>query len=456
MKLQRLIRFGVPAVAVLSLLAGCAMRPAGEDAERRRAADAGRLFPDTVVIPPLPENPALADYLRVAFLLNADLHARYWEWRAAIERVPQDSSFPNVALPFSVMFNNQNMKLWDRTTVGLSNDPMSNIPFPTKLSTAGRQALDVARAAGLRFEAAKFGLQDKVVSAYDDLALLAESLRIQQQNVDLLRLMARLAANRARTGAGGQEELLKAQTALDLAVNDLENLKSQVAPDTAKLNALIGRPAADPLPLPDKLPALRPLPVADADLIRLGSERSPELQALAREVAGKEQALSLAKQAYIPDFGLSASITGSIAQTLGGMLVLPTRLQAIRGGIEEARANLKAASAARAQYERDLAASFVLNLYVVRNDERQIKLFDETIIPRARQTIELAQTSYSTGKIPFAEVVEAERELLNARLVTAQLRVERDKALAAIESWSAMDAAAMKPPAATPPPEGAK
>ena len=105
----------------------------------------------------------------------------------------------------------------------------------------------------------------------------------------------------------------------------------------------------------------------------------------------------------------------------------------------------RAADAARVQYERNLAASFVLNLYALRNDERQIKLFQETIIPRGRQMIELAQTSYSTGKLPFADLVEAERELLNARLVTAQLLVERDKALLAIESWSAVDAEAMRP-----------
>jgi len=249
---------------------------------------------------------------------------------------------------------------------------------------------------------------------------------------------------RAQTG-GGQPDILRAQTSLDMTENDLANLRTQVAGVAAKLNALLGRPATDPVPLPTSLPPLRPLPVADADLIRLASERSPALQALAREVAGKEEALSLAKQAYLPDFGLSLSVTGSVAQTLGGMLVLPTRLEAIRAGIEEARANLQAAAAARTQYERDLAASFVLNLYALRNDDRQIKLFDETIIPRARQMIELAQNSYSTGQLPFADLVEAERELLNARLVTAQLVVERDKALLAIESWSAVDAEAMKP-----------
>ena len=445
MKISRMIAYSGSAATALLLLGGCALRPAGEDAERRRALEAGRPYTETVAAPTLPENPSRDNYLRYAFLSNADLQARYWDWRAAIERVPQDSSWPNVAVPFSVMFSGGGMSLWDRTTLGLSNDPMTDIPFPTKLSTAGRKALEEARAAGLRFEAAKFQLQGKVTAAYDDLALVAESLRIQRENVELLRLMARLAATRTQTGAGGQEELLGAQTALDLAGNDLENLNAQVAPDTAKLNALLGRAPSDPLPLPAKVPAFRPLPVADADLIRLGSERSPELQAMAREAAGRKEALNLAKQAYIPDFGLSASITGSIAQTLGGMLVLPTRIEAIRAGIAEAQANLKAANAAQTQYARDLAASFVLNLYLLRNDERQVKLFEETIIPRARRTIEAAQSAYSTGKAVFADVVEAQRTLLSARLVAAQLRVERDKSLAAIETWSAVDAGAMRP-----------
>jgi hypothetical protein len=123
----------------LFALAGCALRPAGEDAERSRAAEAGRPDTDTIVLPLLSENSTPQDYLSFAFLRNANLHTRYWEWRAAIERIPQDSSFPNIALPFSVMFNNQNMTLWNRTTVGLSNTPMAMTPFPTKLTTAGRE-----------------------------------------------------------------------------------------------------------------------------------------------------------------------------------------------------------------------------------------------------------------------------------------------------------------------------
>ncbi len=436
-------RIAVFAPLALAALAGCAVRPAGEKKERERAEAMGRHYEESAKPEPLPDDPGPDDYLRHAFLANADLESRYWDWRSAIERIPQDASPPNAALPFSVMFNSGNMRLWDRTTLGVMNDPMTNIPFPSKLAAAGRRALEDARAAGLRFEAAKFRLQANVLSAYYDLALIAESIRIREETVSLTRQMAAQAEVMVGAGLAPQNELLRAQTEVELVDNDLANLRSRVPPAAARLNALVGRPADAVVLLPAALPERRELDVPDAELIRLGSERSSELEALARDVAGREEALSLARQAYIPDFGLQASITGGIAQTLGGMIVLPTRLEAIRAGIEQARAQLRAAEAARTQYARDLAASFVLNLAVLRDDERQIALFDESIIPRARQTVDIARTAYSASRASFADLLDAERVLLDARLALAQFRIEREKSLAAIETWAAIDAGAM-------------
>lgn len=424
-------------------LAGCALRPAGERDERERAASLGRHYEEPADLAPLDQNAGPDDYLRYAFLKNADLEARYWEWRSALEQIPQDSSWPNAAVSFSYMFSKGNMKAWDRTTLGVTNDPMSDLPFPTKLLTAGRIALENARAAGLRFEEAKFLLQGRVLAAYFDLALLGEEIRIQKENIAILSQVVGQAEVRVRAGTSGQQDLLKAQTEMELAGNDLKNLESRVPPLAARMNSLLGRPSDAPVPLPPALPAPRPVPVTDADLIRIGSERSPELAALAREVAGRKEALSLARQAYIPDFGVSLDVNGSIAKTVGAMVTVPLRLEAIRGGIEQARANLRATRAAQLQYERDLAASFVLNLYVLRNDERQVALFGASILPRTRQTIEIAQTAYAAGRLGFIDLLDAQRTYLDVRLTLAQLKMEREKALASIETWSAVDVETM-------------
>jgi outer membrane protein TolC len=430
-------------VLAMGLGGGCALRPSGESDERERARQAGTAYEEHSPPPALPEKPSAEDYLAWAFLSNAALEARYWEWRAALERIPQDSSFPNAAVSFGTMFSRETMKSWDRTTLGVSNDPMTNIPFPTKLATAGRAALENARAAGERFREAKFLLQKDVLWAYDDLALLAESLRIQTETVSLLGQVVSQVELRVRTGAATQQDLLKAQTEVDLAENERRSQESRAKGQIAKMNALLGRPAEAPVPLPAELPDPRPIPVADAELLRAGAERSPELAALARDLEGRHEALSLARQAYIPDVGLSASMTGSVSKMLGAMATLPVRLEAIRGGIEEARATMRATEADRLQYARDLAASFVLNLAVLRNDERQIDLLGKIVLPRARQTLELSQTSYAAGKIGFLDLLDAQRTLLEVRRILAELRIEREKALAAIETWSTVDVEVM-------------
>jgi hypothetical protein len=84
-----------------------------------------------------------------------------------------------------------------------------------------------------------------------------------------------------------------------------------------------------------------------------------------------------------------------------------------------------------AERSLDLAASFVINLATLRNDDRQSALFEEVIIPRATQLVEVAQTSYASGRSGYLELIQAQRTLLEARLSLAPLRVEREEALPA-------------------------
>ncbi len=423
--------------------AACAIHPRGEREERARALEAGRGFEKDAEPLPLPEEPASEDYLRRAFFASATLRQRYWEWRAALERIPQEASPPNLALTFSTLFNDDNLKAWDRTTLFLSNDPMTNIPLPSKLATAGRRALEEARAAGLRFEAEKFRLQAEVLSLYLDLALHGELIRIQEARIELLARRKGEAEAAVLSGRRTTQDLLAAQDELDRADSELKTLHAQLPPLAARMNTLIGRGPYERVPLPDSIPEPRPITAGDAELIALAAERSPELAALAREVAGKEEALELARLSRLPDINPLVSVTGSVSQTLGAMLVLPTRVEAIRAGIEGAQAMLAAAQAAREQYARDLAASFVLNLLVLHNSERQARLFEETFIPRAELAIELSQASYIAGQVSLSEAVEPELALLDARLARARFLTEREKALVAIETWSALDVEAL-------------
>lgn len=430
-------------LCLLALASACAVHPRGEREERERALQEGRAFEEAATPEPLSTAPAPEEYLRHAFYASASLRQSYWEWRAALERIPQEASPPNLGLTFSHLFDDSNLKAWDRTTLFLSNDPMTNIPLPSKLGAAGRRALEEARAAGLRFEAEKFRLQAEVLSLYLDLALHGEQIRIQGARIELSSRRVGEVEAAVLSGRKAPPELLKAQDELDRAKSELETLHAQLPPLAARMNTLLGRRAYEPVPLPDALPAPRPFTTGDAEIIALAAERSPELAALAREVVGREEALELARLSRLPDINPLASITGSVSQTLGAMIVLPTRVEAIRAAIEEAQAMLTAAEAAREQYARDLAASFVLNLLVLHDSERQARLFEDAFLPRAELTVELARASYLAGKVTLSEAIDPEFAMLDARLAHAMLLIQREKALVAIETWSALDVEAL-------------
>src|SRR4051812_8068082 len=259
------------ALCALMLLSGCVLAPRETKQEQQRLDRAGVAFEPPVEkrdLPPLEDQITWRDALRRASLANGELEAAYFEWKASLARIPQVANYPNTNLApsFGYMFSGERMKSFDRTTVNVGFDPMENLAFPTKVAQAGKVALQEARAAGKRFEAAKFDLQRKVLTAYLDLALEEEKIRVQRDNVALLKLVADTAADRVKAG-GQQQDLLRAQTQYRLAENELAGMESQRLSMHVMLNGMLARDANAPLDLPQALPPPRPLSSDDALLI---------------------------------------------------------------------------------------------------------------------------------------------------------------------------------------------
>lgn len=453
---QRIWRFAFAALALGALVAinGCVFTPRGTSEERARADAAGKPFEPPAEQRALPELPAQAawqDVLHRTLLANGDLEAAYFQWKAALARIPQAAGYPNTNLApqFSYLFSPGHMKAFDRTTISAGFDPMQNLSFPTKVAQAGKVALEEARAAGKSFEAKKFEIQQKVLTVYLDLALHEEKIRIQRDNVSLLKLLAETAADRVRAG-GSQQDLLKAQTNFRLAENELANMESMHLSMRSMLNGMMARDPDAPLGLPPGLPAARPLAVDDARLIAIAVDQNPELAQLARQVAGRKEALELARMQFIPDINPFAGLTGTASQSIGAMLILPTTIPQIRGKIDESRAMLRSADAMLRQARADRAASFIAALYVLRNSERQAKVFEEAIRPRAAEALTSSRQAYATGTGSFIDLIDSQRTLLEVRLMIAEARIEREKRLAELETLAGVDIETLAPPTTVP------
>jgi outer membrane protein TolC len=437
----------------VGLYSGCSLAPAGTKAEMHRADIAGRVYSqprEKRVTPDLPSNPTWEDVLQRAMLVNGDVEAAYWEWRAALERVHMAGAYPNsnVQIGYEYMFSKENLKAWNRTTISAGFDPSMTLRLPQKVQQAAKAALAQAQAAGLRFQNAKFTLQRKVLTAYWDYALAAEKVRIRRDNVSLLEMLVNQASDRVKTGAP-QQDLLKAQMQHRLARNELANMESELSRMRAMLNGMLARPADAPLSPPAQLPSPRAVPADDAALIAAAVDRNPELAALAADVRGRSDALKLAKMAYIPDVQPAFSITGNVSQALGAMVMLPTAIPMIEGQIKEARAMLSSAQAMESQTRSDRAASFVAALYAMRNAERADQLLSKTILPLAQQVLSSSRQAYSAGQITYVELVDSERALLDVREIIAEMRTERERRLVEIEALAGVDIETFAAPAAS-------
>ena len=210
--LRRSLLWAFLMVFPLMAFNGCTVHPAGEAEERHAALKAGEAFEKGAST----SDPAVAgssyrrDLVKYALLANAELEQKYWEWRSAIEQIPQDGTQPtHLALSASLNVMRGSTGL-PQAIVGAGNDPMADMVLPPKLSTAAQRAMENARAAGLRFRKAQFDVRGKVLDAWFDYALTAELTRLQQSNAELLKTTARVTESRNSAGSAGQQDVLKA------------------------------------------------------------------------------------------------------------------------------------------------------------------------------------------------------------------------------------------------------
>ncbi|MDP9174655.1 MAG: TolC family protein [Planctomycetota bacterium] len=429
----------VGSVLVLWSIAGCTVHPAGEREERSAATRAGEPFKRPIESRQLPELSANAtpeQMAQYAALANAELEQRYWEWRAAIEQIPQDgtqSTTFNVAAGTTLTRGQANLQ---SSTVALANDPMTDIKWPGKLDAAAKQTLENARAAGRRFRKAQFELRAKVLNAYYDYALNAELIRLEQKNQQLLRNVLSVTQSRSGVGSAGQQDVLKAANELDLSANDIANMQSQLPAERAAINAILSRPPQALIAIPEEMPTGGSFKLSDDSVLSLAARQNPELQALSDEIKGREDGIRLAKLQYIPDFNLSVGTDlMGISQSILGQATIPVfRYEALNAAIAQAQANLQAAEAMRRQTSNDLSAEIVLDITTVRDAERQLDLLSHSIRPRSQRAVVQTRTAYESGQATFLDLLDSERSLISIDRLIANLRVIRAKRLAEIES----------------------
>lgn len=265
---------------------------------------------------------------------------------------------------------------------------------------------------------------------------LAERQLIVGEIDELLASLESITRARYAGGLVAQADAVRAMSERTMLRGELISLAAQARAVDAQVNALLARPPDAPLAAatPPRVPAAE-MPFASlAERLR---DRNPELAAERARQDSAERSRELAYRNRYPDFALAVSPIQRDSRLADWDVMfevtIPLQQGTRRAQEREAEAMVAAAAARReATLQRatgDLGTALA-QLAAAREIER---LTEASLLPQARVNLQAALAAYETGKVDFAALLDAERQVRQARLNLLAAQVEVQVRLAEIE-----------------------
>lgn len=298
-------------------------------------------------------------------------------------------------------------------------------------------AADVQQAQA-RASAAWAELATKIKTGYAQYYAAIGTEKLTLEVLDLMARLEQLAQGRYASGLVAQQDAVRAQlerTAMRGELIALDNDKRMLR---ARLNALLAREPGAPLADPQ---ALRPLPalgVLDAQaLADRARANNPLLQAEEARLQGAERSRELAARNRVPDFtvGITPAQMGSRITTWSLMfeMNIPLQQDTRRSEQREAEAMVGAARARTQALGNQLLGELGEQLAGMAAARRSEALISDQLLPQSELSLNSALAAYEAGKVDFATVLEAQRQIRKARQDRLKAQVEAQMRLAEIE-----------------------
>jgi len=149
----------------------------------------------------------LPDYLRYASLNNAELKAKFEEWKAALEQIPQAKALDDPKFTYSYFIEEVETRVGpQRQKFGI----MQVFPWFGKIEARTDIAAAKAKAARQRYETTKLKLFRQVKEAFYEFTYLATAIDIAKQNLELLKHFEEVARTKYRTATAIHPDIIRA------------------------------------------------------------------------------------------------------------------------------------------------------------------------------------------------------------------------------------------------------
>ncbi|MDP2440719.1 TolC family protein [Rhodoferax sp.] len=373
---------------------------------------------------------------------NPDYASMRFEAQAATERIAPAGALMDPKFRIEWMditkAGSQNATLWPSDVGSTQYTLMQDLPWFGKRGLKKNIAAQEAQASQGKAQGTWAELAAKVKTTHAQRYYLHHTQKLTLELLDLSTRLAQLAQVRYAGGLAMQQEAIRAQLEQTALQTELVALQGESRQFDARLNALLARPSNAALAAPERL---RPVPAAaklDADALMTRVQYSnPQLFAEASRIKSAELGRDLSLKNRYPDFTLAITPTQMQSRISEWSLMLEVNIplqQASRRAEErEAQAMLSAAQSRRAATANQVASELTEGLTGLDAAQRTEQLAKSSLLPQAELSFQAALAAYENGKLDFATLLDAQRQVRQAKQAQLKAQLEAQMRLAEIE-----------------------
>ncbi len=397
--------------------------------------------PNNIVVPPIDEPNrflTLKDYVSYAEAHNAGLKSSYQQWVAATEEVVQAKTLPDPQLTYGYY-----MPPSDASEKQIVNVTQL-FPWFGKIGARTEAAAKNAEAAKQKYQAARLQLLKEVKSDFYEYSYLARATTIARTNLGLLKRFEEITRTKYITAGTNHPDIIRSQVETAKMENVLKGLEQLREPTISRLKASLNLPADMNLPRPER-EDFEPAPLDYELYVNLLRQKNPELAGLNFEAMAAKSKVKLAEKNFYPDVGIGLQFEqvrrpGSNPQDNGKDAVMllfsvnvPLWQDSYKSGQRRAVAEATSIEQQKVEAENNILAKAAQAYYEYNDSIRKIKLYRNTLIPKAEELLQSSETAYSGGNADFNALLDAQRVFTDYRLSYQRALADNRQKLAELE-----------------------
>jgi len=382
----------------------------------------------------------LQQYLQTAAQNNPALKAKFNEYMASLEKVPQVGALPDPNIAFGYFIQPVETRVGPQQ-VKISASQM--FPWFGTLSARENSAESLAKANYELFEEAKSKLFYDVKATYYNLFFTEKAIDITLDNIEILASFKRLANIKVESGSASAADAYR----IEMEINDLENQLALLRDNSnllkVKFNKLLNVDEPFNIRIEENLPGEELLSrEKEMDSILVNNHALASFNHQLEELEHSEKSASKER---LPQFsvGLEYAVTGKGNSTVNNAgqdafvfpmvgITIPLYQKKYKAKVQEVVYLHEAKNFEKLNKENTLTVLFesVWNDYL--DAGRRLELY-RTQTGLAQKSLSILESNYTTNNMNFEELLRMERKLLKYDLELQKAAVDKEVAVAFIQ-----------------------